>query len=153
MVATIHKDKNGILWLGGGNGLWRYDNEGWQQQPLEYLPQAPKNINIIYEDKDNTLWMGGPGGFWHYDVSDWQRESHIAGGITGWGFVYEDKEGTLWVAASWAGLWRYGADGWQLQVPLEMVAGGFELEDQYGNLWLGGEDGARRKSGTGKDEV
>ena len=62
------------------------------------------------------LWFAGPDSqdLWRDDADGWQQESHITGGTVDIGSVYEDKKGTLWVAASWAGLWRYGADSWQL---------------------------------------
>ena len=124
-------------------GLWRYGADGWQ-----LIPQVIGGVVKIYQDQDGTMWACGSLGMWHYEADGWQLHSDT--GMV-WD-IYQDRDGTMW-ARGGKGIWRYEADGWQLQVPLEMVAGYFELEDQYGNLWLGGEDGVRRKSGTGKDEV
>lgn len=90
MVRSLHRSSDGTLWLGGGNGLWRYDGGSWQNQT-----QVTGSVQTIYEDKDGTLWAcGGGNGLWRYDNGGWQPVA----GITGVSTFYEDPDGTtLWI--------------------------------------------------------
>lgn len=53
-VYSIHKDKDGFVWFGTGNGLSRYNGKTIQNFGTE---QYNMKIDQIYETTDNLLWV------------------------------------------------------------------------------------------------
>ena len=59
-VWTIHESRDGVLWAGGSNFLWRYEDSGWQRQT-----RVTGEVNVIlaiHENSDGTLWIGADSG-------------------------------------------------------------------------------------------
>lgn len=69
-LQAIHRDKNGILWLGTLEGLYRFDPEkgSWQQFKNIAGDQSTLNNNLIFcitpdpKQPDKYLWIGTKGG-------------------------------------------------------------------------------------------
>jgi signal transduction histidine kinase/ligand-binding sensor domain-containing protein/AmiR/NasT family two-component response regulator len=55
-VSVILQDRTGFLWVGTGNGLFRYDGARFQRFGLEDgLPS--RSIRCLHESSDGTLWV------------------------------------------------------------------------------------------------
>ncbi len=149
-IYAIAQTPDGYLWLGGENGLFRFDGVRsipWQPPAGQQLPE--KNINALLVTRDGTLWIGTFAGLatWSGGKLTWRPE-------LGRQFVaslFEDREGTVW-ASTLAGIQTsgqlcaiqnasaqcYGGDGafgravWTL------------YEDSSGNLWAGAQSGLWR---------
>lgn len=52
-VVSFLEDKNGSLWIGTDNGLYKRDNNGYRQV-------APNDLSVltIFQDRDDTVWIG-----------------------------------------------------------------------------------------------
>jgi len=48
-VRSIIEDKKGNIWLGGNDGLWRYDGK-------TFTNFTPNFVGYIYEDKKGNIW-------------------------------------------------------------------------------------------------
>ncbi|MCE7042399.1 two-component regulator propeller domain-containing protein [Dyadobacter sp. CY312] len=126
-VMSIYEDKAGIIWLGTGGGVSRYDprravprrtvaqRAGNYFQNFTTKDGLPNNsITTIMEDKTGKLWIGSRGEACFYDPSSARRSDPLgAGGKTFtvfknkdgkafnnvWGFT-EDKKGNIWFSAT-----------------------------------------------------
>ena len=59
-VFALHQDREGFLWVGSGEGLYRYD--GYRFKKYTHIPGdttslTRSNIQVIYEDRAGTLWF------------------------------------------------------------------------------------------------
>ena len=121
VAVTLLVDRNGLLWVGSREGLFRYD--GYQASAFLPDPERPGQISDIdiralYEAGDGALWIStNTGGLnrrdprtgtftqFHHDSSDGRSLSDES--VYG---IAEDTEGRLWVGTQ-RGLNRLDADG------------------------------------------
>ena len=60
-ISVILQDRTGFLWVGTGNGLFRYDGERFQRFGLqEGLPST--SIRHLHQSPDGTFWAATGGG-------------------------------------------------------------------------------------------
>src|SRR5271166_1376870 len=60
-ISVILQDHTGFLWVGTGNGLFRYDGARFQRFGLdEGLPNS--SIRSLHQSTDSTLWVATGGG-------------------------------------------------------------------------------------------
>src|SRR5579864_2057047 len=60
-VQAILQDREGFLWVGTQNGLFRYDGSRFKAfTKNDGLPEA--RIESLHEAADGTLWVGTEGG-------------------------------------------------------------------------------------------
>ena len=120
-VASVAVDKNGFLWIGGRNGLQRYDGHYFKKythDPEDSLSLIINSIRHLHYDEENhklwiTTWHTG-GGLSVLDLNtetfkNYHYDLDKPGGITGdnqmWS--YKDKFGTHWVSSKGKGMTRY----------------------------------------------
>ncbi len=114
LVSDIIRDRRGVMWIGTGHGVSRYD--GHRFRTYTHDGRDPSSlpggvVAQIYEDRAGTLWVVTPGGLSRYDHArdgfvtypSVATPHHLAGVVTS---VVEDARGTLWVGTS-AGLYTF----------------------------------------------
>lgn len=103
---TMLKDGRGILWIGTGNGLNRYDGAHFYQFNAGQKKALFINNNIydLCEDKTGNIWAGTGSGifcyspftnrFENYDVPGYDYARHVVNIIC-------DKRGDIWATVEW----------------------------------------------------
>jgi signal transduction histidine kinase/streptogramin lyase len=98
LLTSIAQTPDGYLWIGGENGLTRFDglrNVPWRPHSGEALPGA---VRLLTAGRDGTLWIGTSEGLASLKDGRLTTYPRLAGQFIN-GLV-EDREGTLWVGAS-----------------------------------------------------
>ncbi|HVF97065.1 MAG TPA: two-component regulator propeller domain-containing protein, partial [Flavisolibacter sp.] len=60
LVNCVLQAKDGFLWLGASNGLWRFDGYSFKRYANTTGPSD--NVTCLTEDGNGNLWMGYPEG-------------------------------------------------------------------------------------------
>ena len=144
-VYAINEDKNGNLWFGTDQGVYKYDGKTFRNYNKK---DGLSNIDIsrksILVDKLGTIWVGTHGGVFRYDSSADSK------GVQSFSLfqqlprinvadIMEDKSGNIWFASSENGVFRY--DGKAITNIAEReglgtnYAGGM-AQDKAGNMWF-----------------
>lgn len=104
-ITSIHRDKNGFLWIGTARkGLFILNPETEKFTNFKYKPDNPSCIindkissNRIIEDKSGNFWIGT-----NYGVSMCRKHNknfrfyRYNESISGW-TVFEDKKNNIWI--------------------------------------------------------
>ncbi len=149
-------DSDGSVWLGGDNGLRRFDGQTWAAPALPLDDPAVGEIRSIYtmlRDTSGALWIGVEGGILRWDGQSWTRFGEGQG--LGQGLILrmlQAKDGTIWAAGGALGLLRFdaGQGSWQ-KVPVsydgEDVRSINQLAD--GRLWVSNDAGIFQQAADG----
>ena len=161
----ILQDKNGILWLGGSDGLIRttpdFKDAEWFRVDNPRAEIAHNRIRKIYEDNEGDLWICTDGGVHYWDKNHWRHfnlKDAKSGRNANWAYdIYEDKQGRMWVACFMGGLMvvdkrKLIASNDECQADINILLSGekglkpFQIaEDGHQDLWvLYYDDGIRR---------
>jgi ligand-binding sensor domain-containing protein len=135
-VACLAQSKDGFLWLGGPDGLFRFDGTRFEPFSSPFGDRLlSNNLYSLFAPPSGGLWIGYTlGGFSFLDKG---RVINYASGI---GSVYgftQDRDGIVWAGTS-TGIWRFDHSRWQnIGVEWNAPAGramqvGFDSE---GILW------------------
>ncbi len=161
------QDKAGNFWFGtSGDGLYTYDGKSFRQF-LEADGLSSNAINDILEDKEGKIWIGTKAGICLYDGKTFAKiqiplpqnlppnknKSYQTQVVHD---IMQDKSGKLWFATI-DGVYIYDGKSFTLFI-IDGAANGFlgsndkaerMLEDNAGNIWLGGRtnDGVFRYDG------
>lgn len=115
-IWALAQRRDGYLWLGTGNGLFRFDGVSFERYaPPPSQGLANSNMTALYAAADDALWIGFlPGGISVLRDGRWQHYDASAGAPATMttGFA-EDRSGTLWAAATRDGLLRFDGTRWQ----------------------------------------
>lgn len=138
-VWTIHQESSGIIWIGTGEGLIRYEEDSLQQFSTgEEL--SHEDVRVILEGQEGELWIGTNGGglihYWsgqfrHYTTEDGLSNNNV------WA-IHQGAGGALWIGTEY-GLNRFKNGEFTSYF---MEQGLFDdlvnqiLEDDFGNLWI-----------------
>jgi PAS domain S-box-containing protein len=110
-VACLAQTNDGFLWLGGPNGLFRFDGTRFEPFSSPFDDRLlSNNLYSLFAPPSGGLWIGYTfGGFSFLDKG---RVTNYASGIgTVYGFA-QDRDGIVWAGTA-SGLWRFGHSGWQ----------------------------------------
>ena len=164
----ILQDKNGILWLGGSDGLIRtttdYKDAEWFRVDNPRAEIAHNRIRKIYEDNEGDLWICTDGGVHYWDKNHWRHlnlKDAKSGRNANWAYdIHEDKRGRMWVACFMGGLMvvdkgKLVASNDECQADVNLLLSGekglkpFQIaEDGHQNLWVLYYDDGIRKINT-----
>jgi signal transduction histidine kinase/ligand-binding sensor domain-containing protein/DNA-binding response OmpR family regulator len=106
-VYAIQQTKDGYLWIGGENGLVRFDGIHFELYNKRKIPQLKDNvIRALYEDQNGNLWIGtSSGGLTRYKGGEFFTypitEHRTLYGISA---INEDRWGNLWIGSFTRGL-------------------------------------------------
>jgi PAS domain S-box-containing protein len=144
-VTALAQSVDGYLWVGGPDGLYRFDGVVFEHyQPESGGPFPARTVSSLLALPNGDIWIG----FWpgvisllrngnvtNFNSRDGLPEARISG-------FAQDREGTIWAATS-RGLLRLEGNRWKLvtndwNFP-EGSANAIFL-DRQGTLWVSTED-------------
>jgi ligand-binding sensor domain-containing protein len=134
---------NGTLWIGGEEGLARYDGSSWSTP--EALGEAPQLVDDLAEAPDGSLWVAADGELVHLADGRW---SYSIWPTYGWlESVAVAPDGSVW--AGYEGLGRYdpATGDWQIFTPADGLAHQYVQAIHVtpeGVVWVGTEGGISR---------
>jgi signal transduction histidine kinase/ligand-binding sensor domain-containing protein len=160
-VNTLAQTSDGYLWLGGPEGLYRFDGVVFEH----YHPQSggsflAQEVTSLFAPPNGDLWIGVQSGgvslLRNGNATNYTSRDGLPGGMV-WGFA-QDREGTIWAATD-SGLTRLEGNRWKV-VGKDWNFPGKSARtiffDNQGTLWISTEDtlvylpaGARRFQTTG----
>jgi len=113
---SILEEKNGIMWFGTGNGIYRYNSELKQMTHMGHLDNNPhslsnNNVNKMIEDQSGVIWIATNNGLDQYSPkkSNFKHFFHIPGQentISGTSItaLVQDKDENLWIGTAAYGI-------------------------------------------------
>jgi len=99
-VESLLQDREGFLWVGTQNGLYRFDGRGFTEFGIKQ-GLLPSMMTTLYQTADETLWVGSQTGLFRRKgdrfelVSIPKLERQKVNGTQG---IASDKRGRLYVA-------------------------------------------------------
>jgi len=149
-VKCFLQDRTGLLWIGTGDGLNKFDGKTFTV--YKYLPELSKslnhnNINVIFEDSGGKLWIGTQAGINYYE-----RDSNAFVPVPGINnyvtSVYELEKNKLLLGTA-GGLFLFNtATHYTKQLTgsiyIEKI-----LKDNKGTIWLATHSGLMRFHSAG----
>ncbi len=152
-------DKNGDLWLGDPDGIYKRNRITHQFTKFKLNPHRTNPINAIHEDSKGRLWIGSrdlykldrnKNQFEIIDIDYNHSKNLPVSDLTGeifktCYFIYEDKKSILWIGAQ-TGLYKYNNDTKVLfrysydasnSEGLSNNTATVIYEDTHSNLWVG----------------
>jgi ligand-binding sensor domain-containing protein len=142
-IWSILASSDGTLWLGGKEGLGRYDGNEWSTPAAS--GDAPLLVDDLAEAPDGSLWLAADGALVHLAADRW---SYFAWPSDAWlERVAVGPEGKVW--AGYEGLGRYDpvSGDWQLFGPGDGLVYRLVqaiLVTPEGVVWVGTEGGVSR---------
>ena len=154
----VAEDREGRIWIGSREGLFRYDKENnsftsFIARPFDENSLSSSVVWTVVCDRDGKIWIGTSEGldvfdpetssFSHFSYDPDRQDS------LGRGMVYavlQDKEDTIWVGTSEGGLSRFNPESRTFTTYAHDPADSSTIaknevfsitEDHAGNLWLG----------------
>ncbi|MGB2867766.1 MAG: two-component regulator propeller domain-containing protein [Bacteroidota bacterium] len=154
--SALYTDRNGTLWIGSGEMLFRMRNGVVSKVTGAGAPQGG-DITYIFEDSDASLWIGTQGAglykmkggvFTHLSKDNGLSSNTVT-------TVYEGKDKTLWIGTDGGGLQRLQNGTFTAYTVKE---GLFDdvvftlLEDDSANFWMSSNNGIFKVSKKNLDE-
>jgi signal transduction histidine kinase/ligand-binding sensor domain-containing protein len=138
-VRAIHKGRDGAVWFGNTEGLFRLKDGQWSHFSRKD-GLVSDDVRVIIDDGSDGLWIGGYHGLCDMRGSEFQCWSE-ADGLPGNSIrsLYQDADGVLWIGTYDAGLGRLANRRFTRYTTREGLFdnGVFQtLEDEEGNLWM-----------------
>jgi signal transduction histidine kinase/CheY-like chemotaxis protein/streptogramin lyase len=99
-VESIYQDREGFLWVGTQNGLFRYDGRGFIEFGKKEI-EPGVSILSIHQTPDGTLWVGTTKGLYRREGSRFMAVVHPASEtqrVNGKSGLASDEKGRLYVA-------------------------------------------------------
>jgi signal transduction histidine kinase/ligand-binding sensor domain-containing protein len=115
-TTVVFESRDGTIWCGTRNGLFRLDPEGVLRGVELGLPdQYPeqRQINDLVEDEHASLWVVSPSGLYRR-WRDGSTARYAAPGFLVYDHLHDlmkDRDGGIWVASRYDGFFRLRADG------------------------------------------
>jgi ligand-binding sensor domain-containing protein len=115
-VLSLIQDREGFLWFGMEDGLYRYD--GYDFKLYEPREQSEgqfglTSIRVLYEDRLGRIWAAAERGLARFNPVDegwawYPQQSDDPGGLNAAVItaIAEDRQGNLWIAMDGSGISR-----------------------------------------------
>jgi len=141
-IVALAQTSDGILWIGGGTGLTRFDGARFMPYPRPAeVPLQSTEISALAAAPDGGLWIG-----FDFGGASFLKGGHLRNYVAGDGFpdgtVWQfawDRDGSLWAAVR-GGLAHFDGERWQ-KVALEnkLCCSGMVI-DRRGTVWVATQD-------------
>ncbi len=163
-VQEFHQGRNGVIWIGSEDGIFRFDPAVGEVAPLATARSSDawlaNIVQAVYEDRSGTLWIGTHTGLYQYDPHakpftllrhDPTDPNSLSSDLVS--SIAEDPSGSLWVGTFGGGLNLVDrASGKVVRFRHDPAARDGLINDiiwslhgdQRGRLWIGTEDGLCR---------
>ncbi len=164
IITNLFQDSQGLIWLSTHFGPFVYDIKKNAITHLNELLETPKKGLSIHtpefvEDKNGNIWIGTmEGGMFCYDYQNntIQNFHPITDDSSSLGYnliedIYLDKDEILWVGTYGAGVDRFDPKTRKVSHHFKNEPANPNslsqdrvldiIEDNFGNLWIGTEDG------------
>jgi PAS domain S-box-containing protein len=114
-VTALAQTSDGYLWLGGPDGLYRFDGVVFERyQPQSGGPFPVHTVSSLLALPNGDLWIGFSSGgvslLRHGNASNYSVREGMPNGVI-WSFA-QDREGTIWAATN-NGLLRLEGSRWK----------------------------------------
>jgi len=114
-VVCLAQTNDGFLWLGGPDGLYRFDGTRFEpfRSPFDDRLLAT-NLYSLFAPPSGGLWVGYMIGGFSF-LNNGRVTNYGGDTASSTGSVYsfaQDRDGIVWAATS-SGLWRFDHSGWQ----------------------------------------
>ena len=161
-IAKVYMDRDGVVWVGTWEGIWRYDGYRWSRFEVK---NAPPNVpvNGICQTRDGAMWFGIETGVSRYDLSVGAGQAWTTyilddrpSGRSRMTALLEARDGTLWAglrpyvglvvggsasaahsdSTVFGGIWRFDGEAW---VAVDAPGDPFVYDIQEasdGSLWF-----------------
>ncbi|MCG2613281.1 ATP-binding protein [Terrimonas sp. NA20] len=138
-ASSTFKDRNGLIWIGGRAGLFRYDGVNLQT----IIPRENPGITAISEDKKGRIWFAAEGGIAFADLEKSTVGIAYEIGVTPTRMsnLTEDDNGNIWLGNTF-GTGIAVIDPENQTYKLVGGSGNFiidkstdAIKDQDGNIW------------------
>ncbi|HFF6216942.1 MULTISPECIES: sensor histidine kinase [Stenotrophomonas] len=140
-IWDIAQDRDGLLWLATGSGLYRFDGRRFERQSPPVGNRFPStNMVTLAVGRDDTMWIGyfqaGISQLAGGQLHNYGRPQGVPVGVVP--HFSQDRDGRLWAAIN-GGLRWFDGQHWQ---PLPSSAGLPErrvqwvLHDSRGTFWV-----------------
>jgi ligand-binding sensor domain-containing protein/signal transduction histidine kinase len=107
-IHSLFEDKDGTLWVGTENGLYRYDTS---TESFHLLQAAPKGqIRAIQADRKGNIWFVAGFSLFRYHPAGRQLEYFSTDNYFEATSLCLSSDGNIWVATADGYLQRYNAD-------------------------------------------
>jgi ligand-binding sensor domain-containing protein len=114
-ITALAQTPEGYLWLGGPDGLYRFDGVVFERyQPQSGGPFPAGAVSSLLALPNGDLWIGFRSGgislLRNRHATNYTARDGVAGGVV-W-CLAQDREGTIWAATD-SGLLRLEGDRWK----------------------------------------
>src|SRR5580700_10232017 len=99
-VNKLFQDRDGFLWVGTSNGLFRYDGDRFQRfGTAEGLPSSA--IRDVHHSQDGTLWIVTSGGLARFRHNRYEQvKTGVADQVEVLSNLGSDGQGNLYVSST-----------------------------------------------------
>ena len=138
-VRAIVQDRNGLLWIGTGQGLCSYD--GYEVTVTPFAAQGMSDyVDCIHIDRNDVMWVGTDDAF--YSIGSHNDAVVRIDAVVN--CIADDQEGNIWVGTRSSGVYLYNnsVDGEPVMRQFAKDKTVDEIFiDSYNALWVFCNDG------------
>ncbi|HOY49138.1 MAG TPA: two-component regulator propeller domain-containing protein [Flavobacteriales bacterium] len=162
-ITCLTQDRDGYLWFGTNNGLYRFDGYSvteYRHEAHNTNSLSHNNVNCIYADKAGVLWVGTWGGLTRIDpnTQSFTRYKHDPRNIKSLSnndirAIQEDLAGNLWLGTFGGGINRLDKSSGDFRIFQHSSGNASSISSNYinvitrdrnGDLWIGTRRGINK---------